>query len=177
MSSKRESMMRKARIFLTMIFFGLLSGSALSSDESIKDKPAPYAKLSISVEKNSAYVCSPLNISFSITNTSSEKILSCPSSHPMRDFEFILKNEKGDDVEKTRYGKKFSEKKGFKYANKLNALKPKDEHKGTLMISRMFDLSVSEKYSVQLRRTIYHNRTPIHLVSNEIVIEIKDYPQ
>lgn len=90
-----------------------------------------------------------------------ENVLDEPSghvtlTHTERDYEIIVRDGKGNDVPRTRYGALRARNAGRNFRRIFKRMEPGETLEETLHVNRMFDMTLNDTYSIQLsRREVY----------------------
>lgn len=142
-------------------------------DESIQDK----VKIEISLRKEKASPCEPIVVSVTATNVSQE-IVTTQDSYLYEDFILEVKNSKGELANLTDFGRRFYNKSSTFHRYIIFDMNPSDCRTTQLLVNRLYDMTLSEKYQIRVKSTFRQNQQEKHTCcevwSNTVDIEICD---
>jgi len=133
--------------------------------------PVEGWQLSISVDKDKFLLGEPIYVTM-VTKNISNKDLRIPASSKWTTYWFHLRDE-FSKVPLTRFGRRMEENRGEgSYAEP--EIPPDDTIVLEMPVSRLFDLSLSGAYTLEVSRMVFRQGTSeeVPLVSNKISFEI-----
>ncbi len=150
----------RTRNFLLLVMFGSLCLSAISSwgevsstttNASLKKGDEVYILAEV---PERATAGESIVIKLILKNDSGEDVL-CAHGSPERDFSIAIKDSSGVAVPMTRFGRQVMQgnpRDSYKYNVKL--LSSGKSVQVSLNIARLFDLTIADKYTISVARTI-----------------------
>lgn len=125
-------------------------------------------------EKEEVGACEPVVVAVRIKNVS-DRILSFPESSPESDYGIEVKDDRGEQMPLTRYGKNVL-RSGEEHRRVVTKLDPGAEHQQKLLVNRIYDMSTSGTYFVQISRDVFKRdgKGVAKVKSNVLKIKVKD---
>lgn len=144
----------------------------MKTDQLIWGKPTDGWQISISMDKQQFLLGLPVHATI-VTKNVSGKTLSIPAPRSKWvTYKLRLRDEFGD-VPLTRFGKRMEENRGDGSYTEPE-IQANDKIVAEIPISRLFDLTLRGRYTLEVSRAIFQQGTKneVSLVSNEIFFEI-----
>lgn len=122
----------------------------------------------------------PVYVSLAVTNKGRDTV-TYGTERSIGDYEILLKDDKGNMVPLTRYGRlhmRFGTDRFRRTAYRMEKLRPGDKISALANLARLFDLTLAGKYSLTVKRLINEGssdvRKPFELVTSPLEIEISE---
>ncbi|MBM4047809.1 MAG: hypothetical protein FJ279_22115 [Planctomycetes bacterium] len=150
------------------------ASSKLSQEADVSAKPVEGFQLTARLEKEEIQACQPVALVVTLRNLSKDT-LAFPESAPYRDYRLVVKDSNGREVPLTRYGKAIKDTEG-EFRLVVTDLPAHSELRATLLVNRYYDMTVTDTYSVSVRRDVLLKSRDrvVEVLSNSVRVKITD---
>ena len=160
----------------TLVVQSCVAGES-AADETASQEPMTIEGfgLIVNLEKDQVGPCQPIRLAITIKNASEDELSfweTCPES----DYRFIVEDDKGQVVPLTRYGQRIEKNREIVLSAVPVALKPNDERQDTILLNRIYDMTIEGKYDITAWRHVRtrDNKGHTKLISNTVEVEIAE---